>query len=224
MMGDRMTDQADKLIADLAADLQPVHRLAAPIWRATTWIGIALVVNAAAVILHGGVRPDLMPLLMTPSYSLLLAATIITGVLSALAVFLISIPGRSRYWAALPVPGVLFWFSAAGYGCFNDWLRMGPAGLQMGHSVDCFSWIVAISLPLSLVLYVMVRHAAWIRPGPTLVLGMLSTAAFAATGLTLLHDLDTSMMIMVWHGGAIVVLLGLSALGIPLFKPKNLSN
>jgi hypothetical protein len=69
----------------------------------------------------------------------------------------------------------------------------------------------------------MVRHAAWIRPGPTLVLGMLSTAAFAATGLSLLHDLDTSLMIMVWHGGAILVLLGLSALGIPLFKPKNLT-
>lgn len=224
MMDEKMTDQAEQLIADLAADLQPVHRLATPLWRSATWIGIALLVNAAAVILHGGLRPDLMPLLKTPSYSMLLAATIVTGILSALAVFLISIPGRSRYWATLPIPGVILWFSTAGYGCFSDWLRMGPAGLQLGHSVDCFTWIVAISLPLSLVLFVMVRHAAWIRPGPTLILGMLSTAAFAATGLSLLHDLDTSMMIMVWHGGAVTVLLGLSALGIPLFKPKALSD
>ncbi len=222
-MGETMTDQAEELIAALSADLQPVQRLASPFWRAGIWIGIAVVVNACAVILHGGVRPDLMPLLMRPSYTLLLAATVLTGILAALAVFLISIPGRSRYWAALPIPGVIFWFSAAGYGCISDWVRMGPQGLHLGHSVDCFTWIVAISLPLSLVLYVMVRHAAWIRPGPTLVLGMLSTAAFAATGLSLLHDLDTSLMIMIWHGGAILVLLGLSALGVPLFKPKNLS-
>jgi hypothetical protein len=223
MTGDVMTDQAEDLIAELAADLKPVHRLAAPFWRASIWIGIALLVNAGAVLLHGGVRPDLMPLLMTPSYCLLLAATVLTGILAALAVFLISIPGRSRYWAALPVPGVVFWFSAAGYGCISDWLRLGPQGLKLGHSVDCFTWIIAISLPLSLVLYMMVRHAAWIRPGPTLVLGMLSTAAFAATGLSLLHDLDTSLMIMIWHGGAILVLLGLSAIGVPLFRPKNLS-
>jgi len=222
-MAGQMNDQADRLIADLAADLRPVHRLAPPIWRAGIWIVLAAAVNTAAVILHGGVRPDLMPLLKTMSYSSLLTATILTGILSALAVFMISIPGRSRYWAALPLPGVLMWFAAAGYGCFSDWLRMGPGGLQMGHSVDCFTWIVAISLPLSLVLYFMVRHAAWIRPGPTLILGMLSTAAFAATGLSLLHDLDTSLMIMVWHGGAIVVLLGLSLLGVPLFKPRNLN-
>jgi hypothetical protein len=218
-----MTDRAEDMIADLAADLRPVRRLASPFWRASLWVGIAIIVNGLAVLLHGGLRPDLMPLLMTPSYCLLLLATVLTGILAALAVFLISIPGRSRYWAALPVPGVIFWFSAAGYGCISDWLRLGPQGLAMGHSVDCFTWIMAISLPLSLVLYVMVRHAAWIRPGPTLVLGMLSTAAFAATGLSLLHDLDTSLMIMVWHGGAILVLLGLSALGIPLFKPKNLT-
>jgi hypothetical protein len=218
-----MTDQAEQLIADLTADLQPVHRLPAPFWRAVTWIGIALLVNATAVILHGGVRSDLMPLLKTPNYVLLLIATVLTGILAAVAVFLISIPGRSRYWSILPIPGVVFWFCTAGYGCFTDWLRMGPAGLRFGHSVDCFIWIVAISLPLSLILFVMVRHAAWIRPGPTLILGMLSTAAFAATGLSLLHDIDTSMMIMVWHGGAVMLLLGLSALGIPLFKPKTLS-
>lgn len=222
-MDKEMPDQAEKLIADLTADLQPVHRLARPFWRAAGWVGIALVVNGLAVLMHGGMRPDIMPMLMTPSYSMLLSATIITGILSAVAVFMISIPGRSRYWAALPLPGVLFWFASAGYGCFADWVKMGPQGLQMGHSVDCFTWIMVISLPLSLVLYFMVRHAAWIRPGPTLVLGMLSTAAFAATGLSLLHDLDTSMMIMVWHGGAILILLGLSALGAPFFKPKNLS-
>lgn len=222
-MAEQMNDQAERLIADLAADLRPVHRLSPPMWRAGIWIVLAAAVNTAAVMIHGGVRADLMPLLDTMSYASLLAATILTGILSALAVFMISIPGRSRYWAALPLPGVVLWFASAGYGCFTDWVRMGPAGLQMGHSVDCFSWIVAISLPLSLILYFMVRHAAWIRPGPTLILGMLSTAAFAATGLSLLHDLDTSLMIMVWHGGAIVVLLGLSLLGVPLFKPKNLS-
>ncbi len=214
-----MTDQAEKLIADLAADLQPVQRLRPPLLRAALWLAAAIGINAAAVILHG-LRPDIMTLLRIPSYTMLLGATVLTGLLAAIAVFMISIPDRSARWALLPVPGVALWFASAGYGCLTDWLRMGPDGLALGTSFHCFTWIVGVSLPLSLGLYLMVRHGGWVRPGLTLTLGMLSTAALAATGLSLFHPLDTSLMILIWHGGTTLLLIGLAALGIPLFRPR----
>ena len=216
-----MTGQAEQLISDLATDLTPVRPLRPPLLRAAIWLAIAVTINAIAVALHG-LRPDILSLLKTPSYTMLLAATVLTGLLAAIAVFQISIPGRSPRWALLPVPGLILWVASAGYGCLTDWIRMGPEGLALGTSFHCFSWIVGLSLPLSLGLYLMVRHAAWIRPGLTLTLGMLSTAALVAAGLSLFHPLDTSLMILIWHGGSTLLLVGLSTLGIPLFRPQQL--
>jgi hypothetical protein len=215
-----MTDQTDRLIDELTADLTPVHRLAPPFWRALAWLVVALAINIAAALIHG-LRPDLPSLLHHSGYTSLLVATLLTGLLSGIAVFLISVPGWSARWALLPVPGIVLWFASAGYGCFTDWLRMGPDGLRFGTSFDCFSWIVGLSLPLSLALYFLLRHGAWIRPRLTLTLGMLSTSALVASGLSLFHPVETSLINIIWHGGATLVLVGLSALGVPLFRPKQ---
>ncbi|MDY0883326.1 NrsF family protein [Dongia soli] len=216
-----MTDQTDKLIADLAADLTPVQRLASPFRRAALWLVTALVINVAAALIHG-LRPDIAEMLHHTGYTLLLITTFLTGLLAGVAVFLVSVPGWSARWALLPVPGLLLWFASAGYGCFSDWVRMGRASLSLTSSFDCFTWIVGLSLPLSLGLYFILRHGAWIRPGLTLILGMLSTSALVASGLSLFHPVETSLINVVYHGGASVILVALSALGVPLYKPKQI--
>lgn len=216
-----MTDQTDKLIADLAADLTPVQRLAPPFRRAAIWLVVAVAINVAAALIHG-LRPDLADMLHHTGYTLLLITTFLTGLLAGIAVFLVSVPGWSARWALLPVPGLVLWFASASYGCYADWVRMGPAGLTLGSSFDCFTWIVGLSLPISLGLYFMLRHGAWIRPGLTLILGMLSTSALVASGLSLFHPVETSLVNVVYHGGATLILILLSVLGVPLFKPKQI--
>jgi len=58
----------------------------------------------------------------------------------------------------------------------------------------------------------MLRHAGPVRPTATVAIGMLGAAALAATGLTLFHPLDTSLMVLIWHGGTIALLVGLATL------------
>jgi hypothetical protein len=63
----------------------------------------------------------------------------------------------------------------------------------------------------------MLRHAATIRPNATAAAGALAAAALASAGLTLFHDLDSSIMILIWHGVPVtLVVLSGGMLGRPV--------
>ncbi len=53
------------------------------------------------------------------------------------------------------------------------------------------------------------RHAAWIRPVPVALLGCLAAATLCSAGLSLFHHLDAALMILLWHGGAVMLVIGL---------------
>ena len=165
-----------------------------------------------------GARPDLAEQLARPDALLAFVAALLTGIAAAIATFTVSVPGRSRRWSLLPAPALGLWLLSLGWGCFSDWLRLGPDGLALGHSVDCLEAILIISLPLGLVLLFMVRHAGFARPRTTALLGALAVSALASAGVTLFHDLDTALMVLVWHLGPVALLsLGSWAAGERLF-------
>ena len=72
--------------------------------------------------------------------------------------------------------------------------------------------LVLTSLPLSLALLVMLRHAAPLRPAVATLTGSLAVAAITATTLSLCHDLDATVMILVWNLGTAAVMVGLGNL------------
>jgi hypothetical protein len=45
-----------------------------------------------------------------------------------------------------------------------------------------------------------------------LLLGALASAALCSAGLSLFHHLDAAVMVLLWHGGAVLVLLVLASL------------
>ena len=51
------------------------------------------------------------------------------------------------------------------------------------------------------VMIVMLRYAAMLRPTLVTLVGSLSVAAVTATALSLFHDLDASVMILIWNVG-----------------------
>ena len=51
----------------------------------------------------------------------------------------------------------------------------------------------------------MVRHAELVRPVSVSAMVGLSAAALACIGLTLLHHLDATVMVLVWHGGSVML-------------------
>ncbi|HKA41890.1 MAG TPA: DUF1109 domain-containing protein [Burkholderiales bacterium] len=198
------------LIESLVADATPVRRLRPPLVRAAGWLLFAVVLLALGAVAHG-MRPDLALRLQQPAFVTGIAASLATGVLAAIASFVVSVPDRSRLWLLLPAPALLAWVSAIGYGCLTDWVSIQPGTVTLGETARCFATLVLISTPLSLAMLVMLRHAALLAPTPVAIAGSLAVAAMTASALSLFHELDATAMVLIWNigvAGALVALGG----------------
>jgi hypothetical protein len=165
----------------------------------------------ALLAVNQGIRPDLAQRLQEPAFATSLAAAIATGVLAAIAAFLVSLPDRSRLWLLLPFPALLLWMSNVGYQCLTHWIAIGPNGADPGEAARCFATLALTSLPLSLAMLVMLRYAAALRPTAVSFMGSLAVAAVTATALALFHKVDASVMILMWNVGVAGMFAGLGA-------------
>jgi hypothetical protein len=189
-----------ELIAVLTANLKPVRRLRPPLVRATGWLLLAGLVLAVMAIGHG-MRPNLLLRLEEPTFAINLAASLTTAILAAIAAFFVSLPDRSRWWMLLPAPALVVWMSTIGYQCLTHWVAVGPDGMRMGETAECFATLVLTGLPLSLAMLAMLRFAAPLRPTNAILLGSLAVAGVTATALSLFHPLDATVMILAFNLG-----------------------
>lgn len=196
------------LIASLAADPPPVRRLRPPLLRACCWLILAALVLVLLGVSHG-LRPDFSKQLGDRAFVVGLIASLLTGVLATVAAFLLSLPDRPRLYALLPLPTLLVWMSTITVGCLTNWVSVGPNGMQMGEAVSCFATLVLMSLPLSLALLVMLRYAARLRPVAVTWMGGLAVGALTASALSLFHDIDATVMILMWNLGSAALIVGL---------------
>ena len=201
----------DELINSLAANARPVRRLRPPILRCTLWLAFAAIIVMMLGISRG-VRPDLVERLQDPLFAVSITAALVTGILAAVATFLICLPDRSERWAWLPVPAVVIWFSMIGYGCLTNWVSLGPGGIQFGETMRCFATLVLTSAPLSLAMFLMMRHVGTLRPASVTLCGALAVAAITAIALSLFHNLDATILIIIWNFGVAVFFLGVGSL------------
>ena len=213
-----MTERSTKdLIEMLAAEAKPARPLPAPALSAALWLGIAGLF-VAAIVLFGHSRPNLIGIISDPGQAILFAGFLLTAIVSAWAAFTIGFPETDGRWGLAPTPAIALCLLGAGIGCYADWLRLGPEGLRLGTSFSCLAWIAAVSLPIDALMLVLLRHAAVIRPRLALILGMMAAASLSAAALMLIHELNTTLMIFIWHFGAIGLLVGLASFGGPLFR------
>lgn len=197
------------LIASLSANATPVRRLRPPLVRASCWLSLALLILVLLGVSHG-LRPDFAKQVGDRAYVVGLVASVLTGVLATVAAFMLSLPDRSRLYTLLPVPSLLVWMLTISVGCLTDWVAVGPEGMKMGEAVSCFATLVLTGLPLSLALLVMLRYTARLRPVTVIWMGSLAVGALTASALTLFHDIDATVMILMWNLGAagLIVALG----------------
>jgi hypothetical protein len=177
--------------------------------RAACWLLLAAVVLTLLAI-NQGIRPDLVERLREPTFATGLAASLLTGVLAAIAAFLVSLPDRSRLWLLLPMPALVLWLSNIGYQCLVQWIDIGPDGVSLGEAARCFATLVLTSLPLSLAMLVMLRYAAPLRPTAVTLMGSLAVAAITATALSLFHTIDATVMILMWNVGTAIMFVALA--------------
>ena len=201
----------EQLIDTLASNIRPVRPLPPPWLRCSLWLGSAGVIVTMLGISHG-VRPDLLQHFQHPMFATRIGGALATGVLAALAAFLISLPDRSQRWALLPVPGVVVWFSTIGYGCLTNWITLDPGGVRLAEVASCFATLLLIGTPLSLALFLMIHRARPLRSGAATVCGALAVAAVTAAALSLFHRLDATILVLLWNLGVAVLFLALGGM------------
>ena len=205
-----MTKTPD-LIDTLVQDATPVRRLRPPLVRAGLWLAFAAIVLGLIAIAHG-LRPDFSDCMRQPLFVVGMLGALATGISAAVASFQLSLPDSSRLWIILPLPALALWVVTIGYGCLTDWVSIGPDSVRLGEAIRCFATLLMTSVPLSIAMLAMLRYTALLRPLEVSVLGGLAVAAVTAFALSLLHDLDATVMILIWNLGAAAFIASLGSL------------
>ena len=138
---------------------------------------------------------------------LAVAGSILTAVLAAVAAFQLSLPDRKAAWALLPLPAVLLWIGASGMGCLRSWTGAETYAGPDVDSQNCLFFILGISLPLSLLLFVMLRRGFSLRPNLTAIIGGLACASTAAALLNLFHPYDVAATDLAVHALAVAIVI-----------------
>ncbi|WP_375466163.1 NrsF family protein [uncultured Methylobacterium sp.] len=200
----------DVLVDDLVGRLEPVRPLPAPALRTLAWL--AAVLGLAVVLMPMADMDGLHTRLGTLDLCLATIGAALTAASAALAAFLTSVPGRSLRWALLPVAPAALWIGASGLGCLRGWLAPGT-NIADGHAMQgCFAFLVAVSLPLSVMLVAMLRRACPLHPNLTAALGGLAAAAAAAALLVPFHPHDATATDLAIHAVTVLGVIGLNGL------------
>jgi len=201
-----------ELIEVLAADAKPVRRLRPPLARAGLWLS-GFVAIVAAVTWATGSWPLMIERLSLTRFAVEMAATVLTGIAAVIAAFVLRLPDRSRFWMALPLPPLALWLASSGYGCYENWIAVGPQGWRLGRSSDCFIFILMMSVPVGVALYFALRRALPLNPLSVMAVGGLGVAGLAAAALQFYHPFDVTIVDLAVHVTAVLIVVAATTLG-----------
>jgi hypothetical protein len=200
----------DELIHGLAADLKPVKRLQRPLLRALIWLGVVAAI-AVALAAFANVAAMWQRVSAAPDLWLAVIGSTATAICAAIAAFELSLPDAPRAWAALPLPAAILWIGASGLGCLRTWIAPQAHVATLGEARDCIIFILTLSIPLSALLFVMLRRAYPLNIGLTAAVGGLAVAAAAATLLNFFHPYDAAATDLAVHAVAVAIVIAASS-------------
>jgi hypothetical protein len=205
----------EQLIANLVCDARPIRPLRRPWRRAAVW--------AAAGIAYLGVVIALMPLrsdltlrLHEPRFIAEQAAALLTGLTAATAAFATSIPGYPRaalLWASLV--GLAAWVGIVGFGVAQDISRLGASAPVVHADWRCVMTILLGSAVPAAAIAIMIRQGAAVTPRITAALAALAAAGLGNLGICVFHPHNSSLAVLVWHCGTVLILAAMAGLAGP---------
>lgn len=199
--------QFEGLIDGLVSDLKPVTPLPSPWLRAALWLAAVLVL-ALGLAYFADLAVFETRMMSKPDICAALAGSVLTAALAAIAALQTSLPDRSRLWGLAPLPGLALWIGASGLGCARTWLIPNAHDPSLaGEMKDCLGFIVALSIPLSVIMYLMLRRGYSLAPGLTGALAGLAVAAAAASLLNLFHPYDAAVSDLLVHAAAVALVV-----------------
>jgi hypothetical protein len=196
----------EALIVALVEDLRPVRRLGSPGWNAASWLA-SVGATAVALACFADLHAMEHRLMAVPDMWLAVIGSTLTIVLAAFAASQLARPDRSPRWALLPAPGLVLWIGASGMGCARTWLVSGTSDATMGETMTCLTFILALSVPLSTLMFVTLRRGYSLYPALTGAMAGLAVAAAAATLLNFFHPYDAAVTDLAVHAVAVVLVV-----------------
>lgn len=209
----------DSLIKSLGAQAAPVRRLLSPGRRAAAW-ALVIAAMAAYLLCHYGPGGMMQRWGQAPDVACSAIAAFVTCIAAGWAAFALAVPGSSRAWMMVPLPSLLVWLGSSGWGCLRYWLTPNNAFLTM-PSADCLVFIVALSVPLSVLLIVLLRRAFPLHPVRAAIMAGLASASASAGLLEIFHPINASASDLAMHVLAVLLVIGLNAaMGGRLLQPR----
>lgn len=211
----------EALIAALGAGLKPVRRLWPPWLRALGWVAVVAAIAAVLLIRHGA-APMFARFAAAPYVGWSTLFAVITALCAAFAACVLAVPGRARAWAWLPLPTAILWIGTSGLGCLRGWLEPATRVAGGPPPLDCITFIVGFSIPLSALLLWLLRRACPLRPVLTACLLGLASAAAAGSLLAIFHPVDSAATDLAAHVLAVAIVIAANAaLGNRLLAPRR---
>lgn len=201
----------ESLIQSLGEQLMPVRRLPPPWLRTAGWL-LAVVAIAAALLWHYGAAHMRSRWAAEPDIALAGVGAVITAVCAAWVAFTLGVPGRSARWMWLPVPGLVLWIGASGLGCLRDIVVPGAQVANVHQAVDCLTFIVSFSVPLSALFVWLLRRACPLRPVLAAMMIGLASAAASAALLEICHGYAVAATDLFTHAAAVALVILVNAL------------
>ncbi len=201
----------NRLIDSLVSDAEPVRRLRPLQQRIMAWVGIAVLLGIAVIVMHG-LRPDLMGCMTEWQFLAGTIAPMITGAMAAAGALIAAQPDRSERWLLLPVPALMLWIGGTTGGCLLDWVTTDFSGMRPAALLECLLTVGGVSLALAGLLHALLRPLLRAAPRGTIVVMSLAAASVATAAHALTHSIETSALLLLWSPGVAAAIFGLDLL------------
>ncbi|WP_158929411.1 NrsF family protein [Acidisphaera sp. S103] len=202
--------RTDSLVDRLSQDLRPVRRR--NIVREALLLLVLGVVEVAAFLGMGFMRPDMPMAMDAPSFWWKLASLGLIAVLGAGVAILsadpVRSPRRGLRWMLICIVMIIAsgWLIDASGNGLGDLVRR----LDWVHGLQCVWKMIALSIPPAIALGVLIRRGAPTDRGGTALAAGLASAAWGAFVFVFACPSDDPLYIAVWYtvGCSIVTILG----------------
>ena len=201
----------DRLVEQLAHDLRAAPALRGPCARAAVWLfaaGLYLALLTALMTSQAGVAAN------RGSGWLFLAsqgAALTTAAAATIAAFVSTVPGLSNRVVMMPIIAAAAWVGTLLGGAASEWSAANGADLAAPHEWLCVVMIKLGGAPLWVTLMFMLRKGAPLAPRTTTALGALAAAAVANVSACVSEPHPSSIVTLLWHGGAIIAVTVVAA-------------
>jgi hypothetical protein len=199
------------LIAALTENLEPVRPLRQPWLRTGLWTaGATLYLVVLALVMSP--RSDLGARMRDLPFLIEQAAALFTGIAAAAAAFGTVVPGHRRGTVRLAVVFAGTWIAIVGIGALREVRSIGLEVLLLQADWGCVRTVLIGAAVPGAAMAAMLRRGARLTPHLTAALGGLAAAGLGNLGICFFHPHSTSLVVLVWHCGTVVILAALAGI------------